>query len=102
MGSLSFLALEDSGQFVRRRTWNFKTHPSRVPLVRSCGHRRTASVIAVTGGRVLALHGRTLRQLIDAEPAVAGQLLLRIGAVMAQRLAKGTRQTDDDAAEDDS
>ncbi len=61
------------------------------------GHRRTATVSAVTDGRVLALRGRTLRQLIDAEPAVAAQLLLRIGAVMAQRLAAGAQKTENDA-----
>ncbi len=66
------------------------------------GHRRTASVKAVTEGRVLALRGKTLRQLIDAEPAVAAQLLLRIGSVMAQRLAAGAQKGDDDAAEDES
>ena len=37
----------------------------------------------------------------EAEPAAAAQLLLRIGAVMAQRLAKGTQQSDDDAPEDE-
>ena len=51
-------------------------------------------------GRVLALRGKTLRQLIDAEPAVAAQLLLRIGAVMAQRLAGAARKDDDDAEEE--
>lgn len=60
------------------------------------GHRRTASVKAVTEGRVLALRGRTLRQLIDAEPAAAAQLLLRIGGVMAQRLAAGAQKANDD------
>ncbi len=53
------------------------------------GHRRTASVNAVTAGRVLALRGRTVRQLIEAEPALAAQLLLQIGRVMAERLIAG-------------
>ncbi len=54
------------------------------------GHRRTASVRAVSEGRVLAVRGRTLRQLIDSDPATAAQLLLRVGTVMAERLAAAT------------
>ena len=54
------------------------------------GHRRTASVRAVTDGRLLAVRARTLRQLIDSDPATAAQLLVRIGAVMAGRLVSGS------------
>ena len=53
-------------------------------------HRRTASVKAVTGGRVLAVRARTLRKLIESDPATAAQLLMRIGTVMAERLAAAT------------
>ncbi len=53
-------------------------------------HRRTASVKALTGGRVLAVRARTLRKLIESEPATAAELLLRIGTVMAERLAAAT------------
>ena len=54
------------------------------------GHRRTASVRAVTEGRVLAVRARTLRKLIESDPATAAGLLLRIGTVMAERLAAAT------------
>ncbi len=54
------------------------------------GSKRTASVKATTEGRVLVLRGKTLRKLIDSDPAAAAQLLLKIGAVMAGRLASGT------------
>ena len=53
-------------------------------------HRRTASVKAVTDGRVLAVRARTLRKLIESDPATAAELLLRIGTVMAERLAAAT------------
>ncbi len=53
-------------------------------------HRRTASVKALTDGRVLAVRARTLRKLVESDPATAAQLLLRIGTVMAERLAAAT------------
>ncbi len=55
-------------------------------------HRRTASVKAVTGGRVLAVRARTLRKLNASDPATAAELLLRIGTVMAERLAAATAE----------
>jgi len=48
--------------------------------------RRTATVRCVADGQVLALHAQTLRQLIESEPAIAAQVLLRIAGVMADRL----------------
>ncbi len=58
-------------------------------------HRRTASVRAVTSGRVLAVRARTLRKLIESDPATAAELLLRIGTVMAQRLDAATAASTD-------
>jgi hypothetical protein len=53
------------------------------------GHRRTASVWALTDGRVLALRGKTLRDLMETDPKAAAQVLLQVGTVMAERLASG-------------
>ena len=51
------------------------------------GHRRTASVWATTDGRLLALRGKTLRDLVESAPDAAAHVLLRVGRVMAERLA---------------
>jgi CRP-like cAMP-binding protein len=64
------------------------------------GHRRTASVYAVSDGRLLALRGKTLRDLIDSDPKAAAHVLLRIGRVMAERMATdtaGEAESDDEA-----
>ncbi len=62
-------------------------------------HRRTASVKATTEGRVLAVRARTLRKLIESDPSTAAELLLRIGRVMAERLAAMTAQCRPDQPE---
>lgn len=49
--------------------------------------RRTATVRCLADGHVLTLHAQTLRELIDSEPALAAQVLLKAAAVMAGRLA---------------
>lgn len=62
------------------------------------GHRRTASVYALTDGRVLALRGKTLRDLVETDAKAAAQVLLQVGAVMAERMASGPQP---DPADDD-
>jgi len=52
---------------------------------------RTATVRCVEDGQVLVLQAQTLRQLIDAEPATAAQVLMKIAGVMADRLAEANR-----------
>ncbi len=64
------------------------------------GHRRTASVSAVTEGRLLALRGRTLHNLVESDPKSAAHVLLQIGRVMAERLATGPTADSGDDAED--
>jgi hypothetical protein len=48
---------------------------------------RIATVRAITEGQVLVLQAQTLRQLIESEPKLATNILLRIAGVMADRLA---------------
>ena len=57
----------------------------------SLSERRTATVRCVGAGRVLVLQSQTLRELIDSEPKIATQLLMKIAGVMAGRLAAANR-----------
>jgi hypothetical protein len=57
----------------------------------SPSERRTATVRCVSAGRVLVLQAQTLRELIDSEPKIATQLLMKIAGVMAGRLAAANR-----------
>ena len=57
----------------------------------SPSERRTATVRCVTDGQVLVLQAQTLRQLIDSEPKIATQVLMKIAGVMAKRLAAANR-----------
>ena len=42
-------------------------------------------------GQVLVLQAQTLRQLIDSDPKIAIQVLMKIAGVMAGRLAAANR-----------
>ncbi|MDH3402455.1 MAG: cyclic nucleotide-binding domain-containing protein [Acidobacteriota bacterium] len=64
------------------------------------GHRRTASVVAASDGRLLALRGKTLRDLIDVDPQSAAHVLLRLGRIMAERLATGSAPSPEGDGED--
>ncbi len=49
--------------------------------------RRTASIRARTGGKVLMLRRKYLRELMKKDPELASQVLFNLGRVMAERLA---------------
>ena len=58
----------------------------------SSAQRRTATVTSITEGRVLVMHAQTLRDLIKSDPSTAAHVLLQLGAVMADRIDRMTRQ----------
>ena len=57
----------------------------------SPSERRTATVRCASDGQVLVLQAQTLRQLIDSDPKIAIQVLMKIAGVMAGRLAAANR-----------
>jgi len=62
--------------------------------------RRSASVRAITAGRVLALRRRFLDELMKDEPAVASKLLFNLARIMSERLARqGSLQRVEQSAE---
>lgn len=61
--------------------------------------KRVATVRCISAGRVLAIQAQTLRQLIDSEPKVAAEVLLKIAGLMADRLGASIRSISADEEE---
>ena len=51
------------------------------------GGRRTATVRAISDGRLVVIRAKTLEKLMREDPRVASQVLLAVGRIMADRVA---------------
>ena len=60
--------------------------------------QRSASVRALTDGRVLVVRGASLEKMIEKDPTTAARILLGIGGVMAERLASINEVQEDEEA----